>query len=117
MRNVNRAWAAVPRASRNVDLSVYSQQRSCDSVQPRATALGEMAAERRALKVRVELIPNIIARRKPPVRLGIDRYYYALSALGVWVIAFPRASALGFFLAAASLLKIGVARQSLLLSR
>ena len=40
-----------------------------------------------------ELIPNLIARRKPPVRLGIDRYYYALSALGVWFIAFPRAGA------------------------
>ena len=38
-----------------------------------------------------ELIPNIIARRKPP--LGIDRYCYALSALGVWFIAFPRAGA------------------------
>ena len=30
--------AAWERASRNMDLSVYSQQRSCDSVQPRATA-------------------------------------------------------------------------------
>ena len=40
-----------------------------------------------------ELIPNLIARRKPPVRLGIDGYYYALSVLGVWFIAFPRASA------------------------
>jgi hypothetical protein len=51
---------------------------------PRHLSLSDPTATS-ALATAPELIPTIIARRKPPLTLGIDRYCYALSALGVWL--------------------------------